>query len=116
MTFPTCTKYDVKLEPGVRFCGLCGAAVEPDRRPLSVRLQDDLGSGYVVMGELGSGGFAKVYLANIGRMPHVQLSTPSLGVSRKTRRAGGPISAQQQVLCLKLAECSTCDCDQQQST
>lgn len=62
MTSPTCSKCEAKLAAGARFCELCGTAVEPDRRPLGVRLQEDLGPDYVVMGELGSGGFAQVYL------------------------------------------------------
>jgi serine/threonine-protein kinase len=62
MTTPTCSKCDTELVAGAHFCEFCGTAVEADRRPLSVRLQEDLGPGYVVMGELGSGGFAQVFL------------------------------------------------------
>ncbi len=62
MNLRTCSKCGAKVAPGSRFCELCGKAIDPDRRPLAVRLQEELGSAYIVMGELGSGGFAKVFL------------------------------------------------------
>jgi hypothetical protein len=43
------------LPPGARFCIECGPAAPPDERPVSVRLQEDLGQNYQVLGELGHG-------------------------------------------------------------
>jgi serine/threonine protein kinase len=64
MTSRTCTKCNEPLAPGARFCIECGTAAEVDRRPVSVRLQEDLGPDYEVLGELGQGGFAVVYLVS----------------------------------------------------
>lgn len=62
MTSRTCLKCGAVLAPGARFCVTCGAAADIDKRPVPVRLQDDLGPDYEVLGELGQGGFAIVYL------------------------------------------------------
>ena len=62
MTQRTCTNCGEPLGSGARFCVECGTAVELDRRPVAIRLQEDLGSDYEVLGELGQGGFAIVYL------------------------------------------------------
>ena len=58
----TCDKCGEPLPPGARFCTECGAAAKPDTRPVSVRLQEDLGQNHEVLGELGHGGFAVVFL------------------------------------------------------
>jgi serine/threonine protein kinase len=57
-----CGQCGTTLQSGARFCHRCGAPQEADSRTETERLRDALGTDYAVMGELGRGGFAVVYL------------------------------------------------------
>lgn len=69
----SCHKCGTPLGVGARFCVECGTAAEADTRAVSQRLQEDLGPDYEVLGELGHGGFAVVYLVS-ARRPHGYLA------------------------------------------
>jgi eukaryotic-like serine/threonine-protein kinase len=58
----TCGQCGTTLPDGAKFCHRCGAPQVVDTRSDTDRLRDALGPGYAVMGELGRGGFAVVYL------------------------------------------------------
>jgi len=59
-----CVQCGTALPAGAKFCHRCGAPqAAPDHRSETDRLRDALGADYAVMGELGRGGFAVVYLA-----------------------------------------------------
>jgi len=58
----TCPRCGTALPGGAKFCHRCGAPQIADSRSEVERLRDGLGDDYVVMGELGRGGFAVVYL------------------------------------------------------
>ena len=62
VTTSTCGQCGTGLPSGARFCHRCGAPQLADKRPDVDRLRDSLGDDYAVMGELGRGGFAVVYL------------------------------------------------------
>jgi len=57
-----CSHCGTPLPGGAKFCHRCGAPQLADKRTELDRLRDALGDDYAVMGELGRGGFAVVYL------------------------------------------------------
>jgi serine/threonine protein kinase len=57
-----CPQCGTLLPTDARFCHRCGAPRVADQRSDTDRLREALGSEYVVVGELGRGGFAVVYL------------------------------------------------------
>jgi serine/threonine-protein kinase len=57
-----CSRCGTALPDGARFCHRCGAPRITDTRSELDRLRESLGDGYAVVGELGRGGFAVVYL------------------------------------------------------
>ncbi len=62
MTRASCSNCGTTLPVDARFCVECGARAAFEERSLTQRLQEELGSDYEVMGELGHGGFGVVYL------------------------------------------------------
>jgi len=60
--FVTCNHCGMGLPEPARFCSRCGFPLEPDERSAAQRLSEHLGADFHVMGELGRGGFAVVYL------------------------------------------------------
>ena len=57
-----CGRCGSPLPSEAKFCHRCGAPQVADTRSELDRLRDSLGDDYAVMGELGRGGFAVVYL------------------------------------------------------
>ena len=57
-----CTQCGTSIPADARFCHRCGAPQVADTRSEVERLRDALGDDFSVMGELGRGGFAVVYL------------------------------------------------------
>jgi serine/threonine-protein kinase len=57
-----CSRCGTPLPGGAKFCHRCGAPQIADARSELDRLRDSLGDDHAVMGELGRGGFAVVYL------------------------------------------------------
>lgn len=57
-----CGRCGTPLPGGAKFCHRCGAPQMADGRSELERLRESLGDDYAVMGELGRGGFAVVYL------------------------------------------------------
>ena len=65
MTTPHfCSECGSGLLENARFCSQCGKSMSKpeDARLLAHRLQESLGSDFEVVGEIGRGGFALVYL------------------------------------------------------
>lgn len=61
-TVTTCSQCGTALPDGAKFCHRCGAPQVADTRSEVDRLRESLGDDYAIMGELGRGGFAVVYL------------------------------------------------------
>lgn len=59
-----CAQCGTLLPGDAKFCHRCGAPQERDTRSELDRLREALSDDYVVMGELGRGGFAVVYLVD----------------------------------------------------
>jgi len=60
-----CATCGAALPAAAKFCHRCGAPqAAPDDRSETDRLRDALGGDYAVLGELGRGGFAVVYLVD----------------------------------------------------
>jgi serine/threonine-protein kinase len=57
-----CGQCGTPLPGGAKFCHRCGAPQIADTRSELDRLRESMGDDYAVMGELGRGGFAVVYL------------------------------------------------------
>jgi serine/threonine-protein kinase len=62
--FVTCNHCGMGLPAPARFCSRCGFPLEPDERSAAQRLGEHLGPEFHVLGELGRGGFAVVYLVD----------------------------------------------------
>jgi serine/threonine-protein kinase len=83
---PFCPRCGTGLPAGAKFCARCGTRLVADKRSFVEQLRDALGEDYEVLSELGSGGFAVVYLVRdrmASRHLAIKVMRPELMVSHE---------------------------------